>query len=1438
MELQKLVKAFFCFKIILVIYLFYEELWRVYMYYVGLDVGSGTAKVAVLSEKREILYSTYIKTHGQPIEIAEKILKEVEERFGGELSGITCTGTAGKTISQILEVAFVNEVMAHAKAATFFYPEVKTIIDIGGEDSKLIFITHERGVPEIEDFALNTLCAAGTGSFLEQQAARLGYSIEEFSQKALLAKNIPRIAGRCTVFAKSDMIHLQQAAVPDEEIIAGLCFAIIRNLKSNLAKGRTLLPPLVFQGGVAANFGVRRAIKEIFRLKEEELIIPKHFKIMGAIGAALYGLEGKAASPYRGSEILKAYLKNREYNPPRHPVLYPFESLKVSEKAKREIEAKIRKESSLREEIPIYLGVDVGSVSTKLVALDEEGTLMAKVYLFHNGKPLESIKRGLRELREKLPEKIKVKGVGATGSGRYLVGDFIGADVIRNEITAQAYGALYLDPEVDTIFEIGGQDSKYIYLEKGTIADFTMNKACAAGTGSFLQEQGVKLGIPIEEFGEIALRSKAPLKMGERCTVFMQSDLLHYQQQGLPKEDLVAGLCYSIVYNYLNKVVEGRKIGKKIFFQGAVAFNKGVVAAFEKVLGKPILVPPNNEVTGAIGVALLAKAETKGKSNFKGFDLTQVKYLISTFECRYCPNQCEIHKVVVNNSQPFYYGGRCERYELDHRKPDERIPNPTLEREARLLSYINPLPQDLDLSSPEVIGIPRALQFFEWLPLFATFFEELGYKVYLSPPTSKEIIKKGCEIAPGEPCFPVKIALGQIKTLIDLGVKNLFLPQITDLPSEVPELKLGKICPWVQSLPWISPASLNFKEAGVRLISPVFHLGRAGYVLNEEIKALAQSLDEPLERVKKAWKIGEEAQRDFHHFLKKRGKELLEEFKNETVLVIVGRPYNAFDTGANLALHHKIRKLGLLGLPVDMLPLEEVYERDTLEGMYWEYGQRFLLAAHYIREKPNLFPLYFTNFSCGPDSFIAHFFEELLGGKPFIEIEVDEHSAEAGLVTRLEAFVDSLKNKNKSYELKRRFSRHKIHPSENRTIYIPYMCDHARALASAFRACGVKAEVLPEPDEESLELGRKWTSGKECYPTILTTGDLIKLINRPDFDPEKGVFFMPDGSGPCRFGQYNRLHRKILRDLGIENFPIYSPQQDVEFYDDLGIAGSDFTRIAWRGVVAVDILDKLLRRIRPYALDKEEVDRVYQESLSKIEEALEKRENLAEVMLEIKEKFAQIPKKEEEVPIVGVVGEIYVRNNRFANENLYRTLENMGLEVLLPPVGEWIYFINFISKKWAKKSGLLGATLKFIIENRIQMKEEEAFIKLVEDLLGNRAKDPTIEDLEKLASSFVHPDYEGGEVMLSIGKAIEYIEKRVSGIINVIPFACMPGNVQAAILKRIREEVGERLPLLTVPCDGQRSMGVRMRLEAFVEQIKEYFESKRDEKVQKIAINF
>ncbi len=540
--------------------------------------------------------------------------------------------------------------------------------------------------------------------------------------------------------------------------------------------------------------------------------------------------------------------------------------------------------------------------------------------------------------------------------------------------------------------------------------------------------------------------------------------------------------------------------------------------------------------------------------------------------------------------------------------------------------------------------------------------------------------------------------------------------------------------------------------------------------------------------------------------------------------MIVGRPYNAFDPGANLAIHNKIRSLGVLGIPVDMLPLSEVNSLDGLEGMYWRYGQRILLAAHFCREHPQLFPVFITNFSCGPDSFIEHFFEELLAGKPYLQIEIDEHSADAGVVTRIEAYLDSIRGKTRVYALPGPRPRPPIRPRDGRTLYIPYMADHARVLAAAFRACGVKAETLPEPDDEALFYGRRYTSGKECYPTILTTGDMIKLVKKPDFDPQKVAFFMPSGAGPCRFGQYNRLHRKILDELGFPEVPIYSPQQDVKLYEDLGLVGGDFTRLTWKGLLCMDLLDKFLRETRPYEVQPGQTEKIYWEAVARLEKAVEKREDLVAVMAELRERFANIPVKDKgKKPVVGIVGEIYVRSNRYANEDIVRVLESLGAEVWLPTIAEWFYYINYTSKRWAKRLRLFKQLLKLVIENRVQLEDEHRFVSLVRDLLRT-AEEPTVEEIIGLARKYMSDEFEG-EAILSVGKSLDYLRHGVNGIVNVIPFTCMPGTVVSMLLKRVREDEGY-VPVLTVPCDGQRSMGTRMRIEAFMYQVREHFEER------------
>jgi predicted CoA-substrate-specific enzyme activase len=555
-------------------------------FYLGIDVGSVSANTVILDDNRMVVEEHYTRTRGQPLKTVKSILEEILGRIPLEqFQAISLTGTGGKLLAELLGGQFVNEIMAQAKAVSFLHPEVRTIIDVGGEDSKLVLVDYEgaNGSFKISDFAMNTLCAAGTGSFLDQQASRLGLTIEEFGE--LRSENPPRIAGRCSVFAKTDMIHLQQIATPDYDIVAGLCFALARNFKSNIAKGRTIVKPVSFQGGVAANLGMRRAFGEVLELREGELIIPQYYASMGAIGAALMTMEDEAFDhPFIGLERLEDYINHhREERASLEKLSLSENHLQARGKG---VEIPLQGEG-----VNAYLGLDVGSISTNLVVIDENENVLAKQYLMTAGRPIEAVRRGLKEIGDEIGDRVRIKGCGTTGSGRYLTADFVGADIVRNEITAQATAAAHIDPQVDTIFEIGGQDSKYISLENGVVVDFEMNKVCAAGTGSFLEEQAEKLDISIkEEFGNLALEAKQPTRMGERCTVFIESDLVHHQQRGARTDDLVGGLSYSIVQNYLNRVVGEKRIGDRIFFQGGTAFNKGVVAAFERWLGKDIIV--------------------------------------------------------------------------------------------------------------------------------------------------------------------------------------------------------------------------------------------------------------------------------------------------------------------------------------------------------------------------------------------------------------------------------------------------------------------------------------------------------------------------------------------------------------------------------------------------------------------------------------------------------------------------------------------------------------------------------------------------------------------------------------------------------------------------------------------------------------------------------
>ncbi len=1381
------------------------------MYRVGIDIGSVSVDLVLMDDKNRIVDTQYVRHKGRPFEVAREVLSTALGK--GKVDLVAATGTGARAFAEYVGAAFVNEIVALSKSFTHLYPQVGSIIDIGGEDSKLIILERagKEGKLRVKDFSMNALCAAGTGSFLDQQASRLRFTIEEFSEVALRSKNPPRIAGRCTVFAKSDMIHLQQIATPDYEIVAGLCYALARNFKGNIAKGKEVKPPIAFVGGVAANGAMRKAMMDVFGAQDGNFFVPEHFTSMGAIGAVWTVLDEPAlARTFQGFDKLDAYLKAENREESHEPLSLSAENLRVSYDM-REVKEMTR----------AYLGVDVGSISTNLVLLDENRNVLAKRYLMTEGRPLEAVKRGLAEIGDEIGDRVEILGAGTTGSGRYLTADFIGADIVRNEITAQAEAAIMIDPEVDTVFEIGGQDSKYISVDNGVIVDFEMNKACAAGTGSFLEEQAERLGISIkEEFGRLALGSEKPVKMGERCTVFIESDLIHHQQGGARTDDLVSGLAYSIVTNYLNKVVGDRRVGKRIFFQGGTAFNKGVVAAFEKVCGSSIKVPPHHDVTGAIGVALLAQKErTWERSTFKGFDLSKRSYTIDTFECKGCENLCEIRRVTVENESPLYYGSRCEKYDVVRRTEKRELVDYLKVRDDLLNGIYNKEVEG------EVIGLPKLLSFHELLPFWKAFFGELGFKTVLSDPTNKKTIREGVESIIVEACFPVKVSHGHILNLIRKGVKRIFLPSVISMNKVSDDAPNTYACPYAQAIPYTAPASIDFAAAGVKVDSPVVYFGKGRETTLKNLVAYGKTLGKSKKAVEKAFNAAMEAQETFYRKVSETGLEFLSSLKDgEKGMVLIGRPYNSLDPGINLNVHKKLMDLGVKAIPMDMLPLAKGVETDDiLDNMYWGYGQKILRAAKLIKQHKNLYAVYITNFGCGPDSFISHFFKKAIGNRPFLQLEIDEHSADAGAVTRLEAFLDSIKNakveRKAAKENPPRFAADGV----VRKIFIPNMSDHALTLAAAFRGCGVDAEVMEESDEKTVHWGRKYTSGKECYPCALTTGDMLKVATREDIDPSKIAFFMPSGNGPCRFGQYHRFHRLVLDDVGFEKIPIYAPNQDHRLYKELNIVGGQFSRLGWKSIVATDMLIKLLHETRPYELEKGTSDRIYRQQLAALCAAIEKGgEGIEETLGQALKAFLKVEKAGAKKPIVGVVGEIYVRSNAFSNDNLVRKIEDFGGVAWLAPITEWISYLNFVSDQLNREHNGFKDMINFFLTKYIQNKDEHHLEKPFLPHL-QYGREPKVTEIIRKGNPYVDVSFEG-EAILTVGKAVDFIDKGVSGVVNAIPFTCMPGTIASAVLRLVQNRYD--VPVINIAYDGQGATNIATRLEAFMYQVKDHFETR------------
>ena len=620
----------------------------------------------------------------------------------------------------------------------------------------------------------------------------------------------------------------------------------------------------------------------------------------------------------------------------------------------------------------------------------------------------------MREIKEELGARVNIRGVGTTGSGRELIGELTGADTVNDEITAHKTGAMHVCrqlgmPLVDTIFEIGGQDSKFIRIREGVVVDFTMNEACAAGTGSFLEEQAEKLGVAIKgEFAQLALSSRNPIRLGERCTVFMARDVSNLLLKGAAVADLCAGLAYSVALNYLNRVVRGRKLGNVIYFQGGTAYNDAVAAAFSVILKQTIVIPPHNGVIGAMGVALIARDRMLGSgqtSRFRGFELNQVNFTSRDFVCRACSNYCEMKEFLIDGEKS-YWGDQCSD---KFRKRSRTDRQPVIED---LLSFRDKLLEEV-LEPPsagrKTVGIPRAMFFYDRFPFWCTYLQELGYNTAVSPPTEGRIVADGEELAIAQPCFPIQVAHGHVHALMKQGVDYILLPNVVD--AETPFMQTeSKLCPWNQTLPFVVRAVEKLeKDLGSKLLCPTVHFRQGLQHVREELRLLASSLGQSKVASDAALENAYRAQKNFGDAVRRAGDAALQVLirTREPAIVLLGRPYNIYDRAVCCDIPRKLRTLyGINVLPLDFLPLDGEDVSPINENMYWHSGRLILAAAQFTKRIPGLHLIYISNFKCGPDSYLKSFLE-YASDQPSLVLQFDGHSNDAGYITRCEAYLDS-----------------------------------------------------------------------------------------------------------------------------------------------------------------------------------------------------------------------------------------------------------------------------------------------------------------------------------------------------------------------------------------------------------------------------------------------
>ena len=1402
----------------------------------GINIGSTSLKMVLAEDGRPVWSAAYVH-EGDFSAVARRLLDE-----SGAPEGLPAlvTGNEGRFM---FDVSGTLEPLCVEAALRALSLDADAVVSMGGED---LIVYSLDGGKIVNSFSGNK-CASGTGEFLKQQLARMDMGLEDIDRVPDDAK-VYSLSTRCSVFMKSDCTHrLNKREATKDDIVLSLSDVMAVKVIDFLKRAKVTSGRVVLTGGITLNRHIVRFIKE--KAPEIEFVIPETAPVFEAFGAAVM-------APVSGSPLPAI---GRLFRPND----IRFESLP----ALRDWIPKVRffempgegAGGRVRPGRKYILGVDGGSTTTKACLVDmETDEIVASHYGRTHGDPVKALKLCLNIIQDKIvadtgTKDIDIRLVATTGSSREILGVYLETPGVYNEIIAHSVGTTYFDPDVETIFEIGGQDAKYVLLKNGVPIDYAMNEACSAGTGSFLEESAAgDLSIhSAVDIGPIALDADAPLKFGEHCSAFINSDIRKAVQQGASRENITAGIVCSIVSNYLNRVVGNRTIGGKIFLQGGVAKNPAVPLAFAMLLNREILVPPSPELMGCFGVALLARRKYESgllvevDMNIDALLAREIGYE-RVFNCQACENLCPIQVLNVEGRK-YMFGGRCNKY-TNMRKAIKDVPVfDYVEKRQKLLfeEYAAPALEENDGHDGQVeadgkakrdfvIGIPRAFSVHSLYPLYSWFFHELGIRTFLST----EVAHEGVARTEAEYCFPAEIAHGAVQDCLDKGADYVLLPHFRDMPSYEEKVH-ANFCPITQALPYYMEKAFPDIDKGKWLPLVVsFKFGEEKAL--EHFQLMCERLGVGADEARAAFVKAIEKQQAYTRAAKALGLEALEEARkaDRPVIALLGRPYNAFTPEANMGIPRKFTTRGYSIVPFDILPFDDEV---IFPNMYWFFGQQDVKSATLLKDEDNIYLAYITNFSCAPDSFILHYIKWIMGQKPFLVLELDSHSADAGVDTRVEAFldiIDGYRAKQKEVEEARfdngwqfvyepgaaledqiRVDNHKtgekVRIRNNKRVKV--LLSNMGAISTEYmgatlRGQGINAEALPVATGKTVQIARGHASGKECVPSHLVLGSALQFFWSDSYrKDELYLLFVPITTGPCRTGQYYVYYENLFKDMWLENVVVFILSADNSYTE----VGGNFSMEMWKGLVVSDYLKDIQNVLKATAEDPAAATLEYERSWRGLMDAVEHRpkdlwKDLAKVAADVR----RIPLKRKlaDCPKVLVVGEIYVRRDDFAVGELTDLMSDRGIVVKVAGISEWIHYLDFVRDYALNKLlGLRKPGTRFFSRPWLDLKKlgiekwwKHSVEKKVLRILGPTGLIPeTPHDMRVIMKysqeHFVNLEL-NSEIAVSSGSAAAAMEAGYSGIVNIAPFACLIGRVIEGLFTPWARE--RNYPILSVEVDG------------------------------------